>query len=88
MKEFVKKISAFLKEIFGWGIMLSLFAGGFTFFGYVAALITGGETAAAICSFIYTRFIPVIVYSTSVLVILGLIAMYLNGEVALSAKKK
>ena len=88
MKEFMKKTSAFLKEIFGWGIMISLFAGGLTFFGYVVAIIAGGETAASICSFIYTRFIPVIVYSTSVLVILGLIAMYLNGEVALSTKKK
>ena len=88
MKEFMKKTSAFLKEIFGWGIMICLFSGGFTFFGYIAALIAGGDAAATICSFIYSRFIPIIVYTTSVLVMLGLIAMYLNGEVALSAKKK
>ena len=88
MKKFKKKISAFLKEIFGWGIMICLFAGGLTFFGYVAALIIGGDVAAIICSFIYSKLIPVIVYITSVLVMLGLIAMYLSGEVALSAKKK
>ena len=88
MKEFFKKISVFLKGIFGWGIMICLFAGGLTFFGYIAALIAGGETAAMICSFIYKRFIPIIVYITSVLVMLGLVAMYLSGETALSAKEK
>ena len=88
MKEFMKKISVFLKTLFGWGIMICLFAGGFTFFGYIAALIIGGETATMICAFIYKSFIPVIVYITSVLVMIGLIAMYLSGETALSAKEK
>ncbi len=88
MKEFMKKISVFLKEVFGWGIMICLFAGGITFFGYIVALIIGGNTAAVICSFIYDKFIPVVVYVTSVLVLLGLVAMYMGGEIALSAKKK
>ncbi len=88
MKEFFKKISVALKTIFGYGIMICLFAGGLTFFGYVAALIIGGNTAALICTVIYKQIIPVIVYITSVLVLLGLLAMYLNGEMALTAKKK
>ena len=88
MKEFMKKISAVIKEIFGWGIMICLFAGGITFFGYLAALIIGGNTAVVICSFIYDKFIPIVVYLASVLVLLGLVAMYLGGEIALSAKKK
>lgn len=88
MKEFLKKISAVLKTVFGYGIMICLFAGGMTFFGYVAALIIGGNTAALICDFIYKQIIPVIVYATSILVLLGLVAMYLNGEMALTAKKK
>ena len=88
MKEFLKKISAVLKTIFGYGIMICLFAGGMTFFGYVAARIIGGNTAALICAFIYKQIIPVIVYATSILVLLGLVAMYLNGEMALTAKKK
>ena len=88
MKEFMKKISAFIKEIFGWGIMICLFAGGITFFGYLAALIIGGNTAVMICSYIYDKFIPVVVYLTSILVLLGLAAMYMGGETALSAKKK
>lgn len=57
MKETCKKISSVLKTIFGYGIMICLFAGGLTFFGYVAALIIGGETAAAICVFIYKTII-------------------------------
>lgn len=88
MKNILKKISSVLKKIFGYGIMITLFAGGLTFFGYVAALIIGGDTAGAICSFIYDKFIPVIVYITSILVLLGLVAMYLNGEMALTAESK
>lgn len=88
MKNTVKKISSVLKTIFGYGIMLSLFAGGLTFFGYVAALIIGGETAQEICSFIYDDFIPKIVYFSSVMVLLGLFTMYLDGTHSLTAKKK
>lgn len=88
MKNIFKKISSVLKKIFGYGIMITLFAGGLTFFGYVAALIIGGDIAAMICSFLYDKFIPVIVYITSILVLLGLVAMYLNGEMALTAESK
>lgn len=87
MKEMMKRVAAVLKTIFGYGIMICLFAGGATFFGYVAALIIGGETAAAICTFIYKTIIPVIVYVSTCLVLMGLVAMYLNGEMALTAKK-
>ena len=88
MKELCKKLSAKLRIVFGYGIMLCLFAGGLTFFGYLAALIIGGETAAAICVFIYKTVIPVIIKCSTVLVLLGLVVMYLNGEVALTAHKK
>ena len=84
----MKKISDILKTIFGYGIMITLFAGGFTFFGYVAALIFGGSMATEICSFIYDKFMPVVVYLTSSVVLLGLVAMYLGGELALTAEKK
>lgn len=84
----MKKTSDVLKVIFGYGIMLCLFTGALTFLGYVAALIIGGETAAAICTFIYKGIFPVIVYSSTCLVLLGLVAMYLAGEFALTNKKK
>ena len=88
MKEFCKKLSAILKTVFGYGIMICLFAGGLSFFGYLAALCIGGETAAAICVFIYKGIIPYIIKISTIMVLLGLVAMYLNGEMALTSNKK
>lgn len=88
MKKFCKKLSDVLKLIFGYGIMITLFAGGLTFFGYVAALIIGGDIAAAICAFMYNHIIPVIIYTSVIMVLLGLVAMYLAGETALTPQKK
>lgn len=88
MKEFCKKLSNVLKTIFGYGIMISLFAGGLTFFGYVAALIIGGDVATAICTVIYKNIFPVIIYLSVIMVLLGLVAMYLAGEKALTPEKK
>jgi len=88
MKAFCKKLSDVLKTIFGYGIMISLFAGGLTFFGYVAALIIGGDVAAAICTFLYKTIIPGVIYLAVSMVLLGLVTMYLSGEVALTPEKK
>ena len=88
MKETCKKISAVLKKIFGYGIMICLFAGGLTFFGYLAALVIGGETATTICTVIYKTIIPYIIKASTFLILLGLVAMYLNGEMALTTAKK
>ena len=88
MKEICKKISQVLRTVFGYGIMLCLFAGGLTFFGYLAALVIGGETATAICVFIYKTIIPIIIKCSTTLVLLGLLVMYLNGELALTSDKK
>ena len=88
MSEICKKIAAVLKTIFGYGILICLFAGGLTFFGYLAALIIGGDAAAAICVFIYKTVIPYIIKLSTIMVLLGLLAMYLNGEMALTADKK
>lgn len=91
MKEIAKKISAVLRVVFGYGIMICLFAGGLTFFGYLVALCVGGDAAQTICTFIYKSFFPVIIKASTILVLLGLVVMYLNGEMALTAsadKKK
>lgn len=90
MKKVIDKIVTILRTVFGYGILISLFAGGLTFFGFVAALIIGGDTATLICRFIHKEIFPVIVYGTSLMVLLGLVVMYLSGETALTvqAKKK
>ena len=88
MRKLADKIAHILGWIFGYGLMISLFLGGMSFFGYVVALIVGGETAEAICTFIYKTLYPWLVVGTSVIVLLGIIKKYLNGEVALAASKK
>ena len=88
MKNVLNKISAVLRTVFGYGITICLFGGGMTFFGYLAAIIIGGETAALICEVIYKTVLPFIVYASTSLVMLGLLAMYLSGEVALTGRKK
>lgn len=88
MKEKLKKLSDIGKLIFGYGMMVTLFLGGLTFFGYVAALLIGGDTATAICTFLYKVLIPIITYATSILVLFALVCMYLAGEKALTPDKK
>ena len=88
MKEKLKKVSDVCKIIFGYGIMISLFVGGLTFFGYVTALIIGGDTAALICDVIYKQIVPVMIKVSTIMVLFGLVTMYLAGEMALTADKK
>ena len=88
MKEKCKKISEICKTVFGYSIMITLFVGGFTFFGYLAALVIGGDTAAVICDVIYNKILPVVIYISTATVLFGLVAMYLAGEVALVSSKK
>ena len=88
MRKFISKLADILKTIFGYGIMICLFAGGLTFFGYLAALMIGGETAVIICDVIYKTIIPKITYASTSMVLIGLLYMYLTGEKALVADKK
>ena len=88
MKEKMKKISDKLKVVFGYGIMLTLFVGGLTFFGYLSALIIGGDTAVLLCEFIYKKIIPVMIYTSTIMVLFGLLTMYLAGEKALTPSKR
>jgi len=91
MKEFCKKLSNVLKTIFGYGVMIALFAGGLTFFGYVAALIIGGGAGgigAQICEIISKQITPIITYVSTCCVLLGLFTMYLSGDKALTVGKK
>lgn len=88
MKEMCLKLSKVLKTIFGYGIMICLFGGALSFFGYLIALIVGGDLAVVICEFIYKKYLPVIIYISTVLVLLGLVSMYLAGEQALTSSKK
>ena len=87
MRDKMKKLSGIFKTIFGYGILTCMIMGALMFIGYVLALIIGGETAAAICTFLYKQVAPVMIYISTCMVLLGLISMYLAGEFALTAKK-
>ena len=88
MKEILKKITNVCKSIFGYSIMLCLLLGGMTFFGYIVAIIIGGDTAAAICTFLYKQFLPIVIYVCTITVLFGIITMYFAGEKELVAEKK
>lgn len=87
MNETRAKIARVSKLIFGYGIMITLFAGALIFLGFIVALCIGGETATAMCTWIYKQFVPVMVQTTSILILWGLISMYISGEKALSKNK-
>lgn len=84
MKKKLNQLANGCRMIFGYGIMVVTFAGGLTFLGFLAALVIGGDAAAAICAVIRNHVFPVIVYATTSLIVLGLLSMYLKGEKALT----
>lgn len=84
----MKKICNILRKIFAVGVLMSLFAGGLSLVGYLAALCVGGELATAICSFIFTRYFPWLIRFTSVVIGIGLLTMYVSGEASLTMKSK
>jgi len=84
----MKKFTEFCKLVFGYGIMISLFAGGLTFFAYLVALIVGGDTAALICDITYKQVVPVIVKTSTIMILLGLACMYMSGEKSLTPSEK
>lgn len=83
----MKKISNICLTIFAWGVILTLFAGALTFVGYIVALFIGGETATALCAYIYKTYFPWVIRVCSVAVGMGLLGMYLNKVKALSFDK-
>lgn len=88
MKKILNRISLFLRCVFGYGIAFSLFLGAAGFFGYIAALIAGGNVAAEICDFIYKIFYPIVIRMSVITVLIGLLAMYIGGETALTFNGK
>lgn len=82
----MKKISDILLGIFAVGMILSLFAGSLSALGYVVALIIGGDTASALCTFVFKSYLPWVIKGTSVLTGFGLLGMYLSGQKALNIK--
>lgn len=84
MKNFVKKLIQIIDVIYGWGILIALFVGGLTFFGFLAAFFIGGETATEICTFIHKTIFKWLIYGGNIIVLLGLLNMYLKKQKSLT----
>ncbi len=85
------KILKLLTKCWAIASFILLFTGGLTAVGYIAAVIIGGETGAAIIDFLYKKVFSVLIYTNSIFIIVGLIKMELAGEKSLTAssdKKK
>ena len=76
------------KTLFGYSVTLTLLGGGLTMLAYVVALIVGGDTAAKICEVTYKQVWPIIIMIANITILLGLLAMYINGDKALSPSEK
>lgn len=79
-----KRLAELLNRIFGWGVFCTLMAGALSFFGFFAALVIGGESGQEIALFIQRKYFPVIIRVTSIMVGIGLLALYVGKEHALS----
>ena len=92
MKKFLEilrqKALPVIRVIFGGSVAITLLGGGLTMLCYVVALIVGGEAAAKICDVTYKEIWPILIKVTNITIVLGLIAMYINGEKALSPSEK
>ena len=82
----MKSVSNVLTRIYAYGIVVCLFAGGISLLGYIAALIIGGETATALCAWVFKSYLPWVIKFTSIFAGIGLIGMYLSKQKALTAK--
>lgn len=80
----MKKLSDILLKIFAVGIIVCLFAGGLSFLGYVIALFIGGETANALCVFVFKTYLPWVIKFTSIFTGIGLVGMYFSKQKALT----
>ena len=87
-KQARKKIADVMALIYGIGIMIALLVGALSFFGYLAAIIIGGQTATDICVFIYKTVYPILFMFSSCVVLFGLLKMYIAGEKTMTPKKK
>lgn len=79
-----KSFTDLLNKVFGWGILVALIAGALSFFGFCAALMMGGNAGEAFAKFIQKQYFPILIRFTSVVIGIGLLAMYAGKEQALS----
>lgn len=82
----MKRFTDILLKIFAYGMLVCLFAGGLSLVGYLVGLVIGGEAATNLCAWVFKTYLPLVIKATSVFTGIGLLAMYLSKQKALTAK--
>ena len=80
----MKKFTDALLKIFAYGIIACLCAGGLSLVGYLVGLVIGGESATALCAWVFKTYLPWVIKATSIFTGIGLIGMYMSRQKALS----
>ena len=82
-----EKIYKFFNKTYGCLMFVGFFGGFIPFVLFVVALIIGGETGEAISLFLYNKYYPVVFAITSIAVLVGVVAMYINKKQGFSVKE-
>lgn len=77
MNKWKRNITKYIRLLFGIGIFVVTIMGVILFAGYIAAILVGGQFALTICTFLYNKFIPVMVYTSTTMILVGIITLYL-----------
>ena len=81
-----EKIYEILKKAFGVTMTVAFFGGVLPLIPFIVAIIIGGTTGEEIANFLYKDFYPWVIALASISVIIGLIAMYVGKQEAMSTK--
>lgn len=79
-KNVCNKIGDVLSWIIGYTLMICLFVGGLGVIGYLVALCIGGDTATAMCTWIYKTFYVWLIKISTWTTVACFILAYLKGE--------
>ena len=81
-----EKIYKILNKAYGVTMFVAFFGGLLPLIPFAVAMIIGGTTGEKIATFLYNGYYPWVIALASIAVVIGLIAMYVGKQSALSTK--
>lgn len=79
-KNVCHKIASVLEWLIGISFAVCLFAGALGFIGYLIAFCIGGDTAAAICGWIFDTYYKCLIKIGTITTVVVFLKTYLSGE--------
>ncbi len=73
-------MASVLEWIVGSAFGVCLFVGGLGFIGYVIAFCVGGESATALCTWLYKSFYPILIKIGTISTLITFVMLYLRGD--------